>query len=341
MKVGILTFYYADNYGAMLQAYALHRYIQNNGAEAYFVPYIPANEQRAYSIDPLKGYGAKDKLRRVMQLGARMGNYRAFKAFRENCIPVGNGNDNPDVVIVGSDQVWNEKIVDVIALYMLDWVPETCKKASYAASCGTAEVSEATLAAMRTHLQSFTAVSVREQATAQVLAGIGVHAEAVADPVFLLPADVWTQIESAPDGITADKGFVLLYLLRRDNAAAAAAAEYAERHGQRLYVIHPMGAKMTDCGTLLNGVGPREFVWLIHHAGAVFSNSFHAASFSVIFEKPLCTFANGNLGGRVSNLLGYVERREMDGGIIVPMADSPELCALIEHSKEFIDNILK
>ena len=82
MKVGILTFYYADNYGAMLQAYALHRYIQNNGAEAYFVPYIPANEQRAYSIDPLKGYGAKDKLRRVMQLGARMGNYRAFKAFR-------------------------------------------------------------------------------------------------------------------------------------------------------------------------------------------------------------------------------------------------------------------
>ena len=74
---------------------------------------------------------------------------------------------------------------------------------------------------------------------------------------------------------------------------------------------------------------------------AVFSNSFHAASFSVIFEKPLCTFANGNLGGRVSNLLGYVERREMDGGIIVPMADSPELCALIEHSKEFIDNILK
>ena len=37
MKIGILTFHYAHNYGAMLQAYALSTWLNNNGYDAVII----------------------------------------------------------------------------------------------------------------------------------------------------------------------------------------------------------------------------------------------------------------------------------------------------------------
>ena len=49
MKIGILTFHYAHNYGAMLQAYALSTWLNNNGYDAVTVSYthltLPTTER--------------------------------------------------------------------------------------------------------------------------------------------------------------------------------------------------------------------------------------------------------------------------------------------------------
>ena len=43
MKIGIMTFHWAVNYGAVLQAYALQTYLRNLGHEAYMIDYKPGN----------------------------------------------------------------------------------------------------------------------------------------------------------------------------------------------------------------------------------------------------------------------------------------------------------
>ncbi len=41
MRIGILTFHCAHNYGAMLQCYALQEYLKGRGDEVYVIDYRP------------------------------------------------------------------------------------------------------------------------------------------------------------------------------------------------------------------------------------------------------------------------------------------------------------
>lgn len=49
--------------------------------------------------------------------------------------------------------------------------------------------------------------------------------------------------------------------------------------------------------------GPAEFLGYIHKADYVVTNSFHAAAFSIIYEKPFFVFLHSNRGARLTNVL--------------------------------------
>ena len=314
-KVKILTFHFADNYGALLQAYALKKYLEEREMEVEFINYIPGSERYFYEINPLKGKGIKGKIKKLLEFGARYDSKIRFDDFREVNLNIKKEQplnfENCDLLIVGSDQVWNEKIVKDLRPYLFSDVGRDSKKISYAASIGCNDFADETKELFKKYLKDFEAVSVRERTAELALAEMGISSTTVVDPVFLLDKMVWKDIALKPRNFLSDKPYILMYLLREDSASIKKANDFAKNNNMEVYYIHPLGKKMKNLnGKYVHNVGPREFLWLIDNAHVVFTNSFHAVSFSIILESKFYHFSHSQLGDRVKNLLEMFECKD-------------------------------
>ena len=206
--VGILTFHWADDYGAMLQAYALKRQLELLGERAELIPYAPVKLTGRYWLCPvcadrrpegLHYYLNRYMLARHLSMGGSFWRRRQkMRAFRRTYLTA-----RPSIrraadislapyktVFVGSDQVWNPDItVDLDDAYV-GGIPRRgdCRLAAYAASLGGNPL----LPEDREKLAKcvgggFSAVSLRERTDADwVEKLIGRPVRDVLDPVLLL-----------------------------------------------------------------------------------------------------------------------------------------------------------
>ena len=78
MKIGILTFHSAHNYGAILQAYGLQEYLKSQGYDTYMVDYQPD-----YVINGTKKDGIRMWLSRNPKMCLlRLINYIRYRSIR-------------------------------------------------------------------------------------------------------------------------------------------------------------------------------------------------------------------------------------------------------------------
>lgn len=318
MKVGILTFYYADNYGALLQALALQQYIIDTGNEVEFLDYVSDKEKRFYATDIRYIKTPKNILKQLYVNWKRKDSIIVFREFRNKYFkiqPYDIGIKTDDLLIVGSDQVWNERIVADLDPYLFADTNSLCKKISYAASIGSSSISGKAKEKFSKELMNFSGVTVREKSSEETLTEIGIRSSTVVDPVFLMSKDFWLKFAKKPREFESDNKYVLVYLLRSDQDIVTKANEYATKNQCKIFYIHPMGNKIANLlGHRIKGVGPAEFIWLINNADIVFTNSFHAVSFCCIFAKRFFQAQNKDLGNRVSSLLSLVNLEESDCG---------------------------
>ena len=339
MLIGILTFHYADNYGALLQAFALQKYLSENGHTVYFLNYIPEKEKKFYSDKIFCSDGIKLLAKKIISNIQRKDSIKVFSNFRAKyfSIPItGKIMNNTDALIVGSDQVWNERIVGNIEPYLFAGEAVGIKKISYAASIGSTHVTDKSLNMLSMYLKDFYAISVREYTSELLLSSIGIKCQTVSDPVFLLEKKFWDVFAKAPGNLK--KHYILVYLLRLDERIIAQANKYAKEHNIKLYYIHPMGVQVNKLkGKRIRGVGPEEFVWLIRNADKVFTNSFHAVAFCAIFNISFFHVNQEELGNRVSDLLKSLKAIEQDNGEYKVKVNSNEFINMISESKRFLD----
>ena len=123
MKIGILTFQFPYNYGAMLQAYALKSFITNKGYETSVLPYFPVHFKQGYSISPFQeGIPLKHRVHNAVTYCKRKPQVSLFERFKEEYLyssrekEVSKGTllseclEELDIVFYGSDQIWNDLI---------------------------------------------------------------------------------------------------------------------------------------------------------------------------------------------------------------------------------------
>lgn len=324
MKIGILTFQFAHNYGALLQAYALKYYLDELGHNAVIINYIPDKLRKEYSMNPFDySWNPKVVLSLTVRNYRRRKQNRLFIQFQNNELQLGQkifskeqlimALNACDIVSVGSDQVWNTGITGEIKSYFLE-KGVYVKKIAYAASFGTDELSEFQKNAVNESLPLYSKVSVRELQAKKLLEINGIQSELVCDPVFLLNRKVWDIFARKPKSVMKNTDrFILMYGLSRNNNLEKSASCYAKAEKIPMYVIHPTAQRMTNEGIQLVDVGPREFVWLIQHAERVYSNSFHAAAFSVLYGKTLVYESVKGLGSRVASLFHSLGMHLFDG----------------------------
>lgn len=319
MKIGILTFHFACNYGAVLQCYALQKFLSDSGHEVEIIDYRPASVAGGYRwFDPRRFWGItpakfwRKTSSEIKVIGDRKRRYEAFDAFVRTRLnlsqPVKDRDgmlsaaSNYDILIAGSDQIWNRKLTDgTDPLYWGDFFRNgDTAMISYAASMEDG-FDKATEEEARKFLPRFNALSVREPSLAQRLMALLPLTEVAvtADPTLLLSPEQWDDV-SAPT--MTDEPYLLFYQVRKSSKAYEIAKAVAESKGLKLVCL---SAKVElENSKEVAAASPEEFLSLFRHASYVVTTSFHGTVFSVVFHKDfLCPAVDDGKNSRQDSLL--------------------------------------
>ena len=313
MKACIITFQYARNYGAMLQAYALKHRIETMGHQCQIIDYVPEKEacQQSSIFMPFSGYKSYivnafsilhySKLKRCTQ---------GFRRFAENYFDLTPRYStleelklNPpkaDIYITGSDQVWNcSNGVD--PAYFLEFGKKYVKRYSYAASIGRGNISKEYHAQIAQALDKFNGISVREETAQKILNEISdLECDVHLDPVFLLSQEEWSSI-ALPYQIK--KPYILCYSLSTNHIFNKNLLALKRKTGLEIVEICATGFSKVKSDNRLFDVSPQEFLSLVKNAEYVFTSSFHGAAMSILFNRNFYTCNNGVGSSRIDDLL--------------------------------------
>lgn len=309
MRIGILTFHRAHNYGAMLQAYGLLTYLRSLGHEVYVIDYCPKLFKKAYRrqlpIMPRNPIAICKKLINEPFIHSdRVKRYDAFDEFMRaelNLYPWCKSFDGKefDYVFIGSDQVWNRECLGKFdSVYWGEGLK--CKVASYAASMAWYRPSAQELPVVKRCLNNLHSISVREKDAAEFLSTlVDKSIDVVCDPTLLLQRECWEKISSSE---ILDEKYVLCYDLIIDSKCQEFAEKLAKTKGLKLLNIVGVVEFKRPVNSLTTA-GPREFVSYIRHAEYVVTTSFHGTVFSLIFNKQFYVLGLSKFGGRIQSLL--------------------------------------
>ncbi|CDT89241.1 Polysaccharide pyruvyl transferase [Vibrio coralliirubri] len=323
-KVYTVTFQRVLNYGAVLQAYALMRFLQEEGYDAEVLDYAPSYFL-IQTCRPAKGI--KKTLDKIKK-------YKKFSEFRNKfmkltpktyltknslkTLPVAHA------AVCGSDQIWNCKLTgnNFDSTYFLDFAPTETKRIAYAASAGSIRISESAKS-VESVLSKFDNIGTREAVLAADVKEIvpSSKPEVVVDPCLLIKdySEVFdsTRVPETP--------YVVTYVV--------GSGEMLEKFNDRVLefkkltnipIIH-IGAKPIKAADQnILDIGPSEWASFIKKATYVVTNSFHGTAFSVNFEKNFLFIPHvvENLNSRQVTLLENVDLIEQ---MINPESNISEL----------------
>ena len=298
MKTGLLTFYHIHHYGAMLQAYATERAVASLGSECEIIDYYVNQDNTLFQRPTGLGSAAHDA-HTALHYGPLKARYERFEAFsRENLNISGRRYQSLeelrqaelpyDVLLSGSDQIWNPKIFPDGRFDPVFFGAFSHKrKIAYSPSFGIPRIPDGMEEELRGYLESFSHLSVRErQGQAIVRDIIGQDVPVVLDPTLLLTQADWASV--ARDG-GAGQGYILCYCISRPGALAPYIRRLAEETGLPVVQLCGVRQKVHPKARCILSAGPAEFLGLFRDAAYVCTNSFHGTVFSVQFQKPFFT----------------------------------------------------
>lgn len=297
-KAGIITFHFVNNFGGVLQAYALNSFIKKNyDTEVITIDYrnlfiLLCDTVRLLPItvnvvEFVAGLATiKDRIKRYAEIKAfvRMRLNLSGKYF--SCSGVKRGKPGCTHYIAGSDQIWNPDITIVVdRSYYLEFAETESRKIAYAPGLGGQKhLSGFQGKRIQKLLHNFNAVSVREETFCSKIEKMtGEKVERLIDPVFLLDSFEWRKISIPPD----DSDYILLYAMQNDKSMYEVAKRIKQKTGKKVIEISRYGFKRKFVDEIHIIVKPEEFIGFFQNAGCVCTNSYHGAAFSLIFEKEL------------------------------------------------------
>ncbi|WP_242134062.1 polysaccharide pyruvyl transferase family protein [Aestuariivivens marinum] len=306
-KAGILTFHYSNNnFGALLQTFAILNAVKQLGLEVKIIDYKPieANSAKQRVFDFIRflfGY-----------------NFTRFRRDFINIQTIDSDleglNAKLDTFIVGSDQVWRYREPHKnLCRYFFDFVNNENKKIAYAASFGLDKWHGDKLITqkIKSLINRFDHVSVREVSGVNICKNImSVDSELVLDSTLLLDKSQYLKIIQSKYGAEKREDRLLSYMLLDDsNKKQSFFKLFAKTHN--LKFIKLKGYKVSNKYDfwIFNSVA--KWLYLIKSSEFVVTDSFHCSVFSIIFNKKFIVLSNPNRGlTRIENLLNLINRKD-------------------------------
>lgn len=320
MKIGILTFYAADNYGALFQALASKYYLMSLGHKVYIIDHL-GNEKFIIPFS-LKGLpfiaNIKFCCRQLIKYPFIKNRYRYFSNFVNKYIYPYSGNweSNPndfDCFYVGSDQVWNPLYTNhYIPFFFCQFSGSKGKKCiAYSASMGINYIPSNLQSELKQYLQKFSAISVREESTKELISPlVNLPVKITIDPTFLLSKEQW--LKHFPGKKTNNNPYILVFEVRHSELTDKLTKLISRKCNYSIKKISP-GINFKDLKSYKT-TDPANFISLIAHAKFVITTSFHGTAFSLICGVPFYSISTRSNDNRIRDLLNKcgIENRLID-----------------------------
>ncbi len=370
LNIGVLTFQYARNYGAQMQCYALQKYLKSLGCDVQIINYIPTERKRSLCRELLHlckqtfvgVFGSRNNLT-LSKRSYRAQELKIKKFQAENMTltselsldEIGKFNFDYDIIIVGSDQIWNPYQHKDAIYFLSPFVSYSGVRASYAPCCAKNSYSEENRERLQNALNKFDLLSVRNMETQRFVASlVGRDVPIVCDPTFLIQYD---DLNEAFDFELPEK-YILTYVLA---SAPSEGHEIFIEEIKRRYpncgvvsiVLDKIDWELSEVSDIvLTELSPEQWVSLFKGASFVYTDSFHGMAFALNFKIQFLAYYVEAL--RASRFLDMATKLNLGGYIVdsfenyscsVEPIDYAEVYPIIESmvtdSKEYINKILQ
>ena len=318
MKLGIVSCYFINNYGSILQSYATQEYLRSKKIDCDTVsveklkPYLYSKKKQYYLhslLNPglfLSKYSMlKLKIQQKINF-KKLGNSQRervakFDEFRKKFIlskkeassleELTQLSYDYDAFVLGSDQLWRPDNI-FPDYYTLSWVPDSVPKYSYATSFGVSGLDAYSTKKAKKFLKRFSAVSVREKSGSELIEDLtGIPASVVCDPVFLLSGQQWDAV--CDTSLCPEGKYIFSYFLGGNKKCRKFVYELSKKTGLPVVgIIHNDSYVASDekIDYPFTASSPAEFLGFIKNAEYVCTDSFHATAFSAIFNNKFYIF---------------------------------------------------
>ena len=298
MKTGLVTFYHIHHYGAFLQAYATQRAVESLGHACEIVDYYVNQDNRLFRKPTGLGSAAADA-HTALHYGPLKARYDRFESFSRDRLHISHrhyetreelaaAGEDYDVILAGSDQIWNPKIFPdghFDPAFFGTFSPR--RKIAYAPSFGIPRIPESMEQELRSYLSAFSHIGVREMQGQKIVRDVaGLEVPVVLDPTLLLTREMWAEAAHAP---ARDGGYILCYCISKPGALEPYIQQLAAKTGLPVVQLCGIRRKVVPQAECVLDAGPAEFLGWFRHASYVCTNSFHGTVFAAQFQKPFFT----------------------------------------------------
>jgi len=349
MKIGIITFWNSqDNYGQLLQCFALQHYLTKQGHEPFLIRYIPQVKNKTKMerflglwkvISPSHLIAYKKMLDNKKKSLIFDSNYpRYFDEFRAKHIissqsiyysldELNNEKWNADAFICGSDQIWSySTIKDNIRAFFLQFAPVNLKVIAYAASFGRSELPEDYSKMLSDLLKKFNSIGLREDTGVDLCKKANrSDAQLVCDPTILLSGNDY--ISTIVNKELVLNNSVFTYLLNWETEFPL--HEIKSFIAEKELKINFVGAHGMEHRNLFASMKDLSIAsWLETMASSkfVFTNSFHGTVLAILLKRPFISFPLSGKSARMNDrIITLLTKLGLENRIYSPVKSINEI----------------
>lgn len=318
-KALVISLYGNYNYGNKLQNFAVQKYLKELDIDSEILRYqLKVNPDLKHNLSIKKIYSKlllklNQKLVGNQVLQDRKQNFDRFnqnikytEKMIQNVDELKDIENQYDYNIIGSDQIWNLGI---------SRIPELCfagfsnkeRNIAFSASFGVDEIPRDCKERYINGLNNFSSISVREDEGKKIVEEFcNKDVEVLLDPTMLINRKVWDEVLVKPKFLDEDEKYILTYFVERTSKERKKKInEIAKKKNLKVISLNDFSNK------LVYSIGPEEFIHLIKNAEVIYTDSFHCAVFSILYEKAFYVLkridTNGKTNSRIKTLLRRFE----------------------------------
>lgn len=358
-NIGIITFHWAINYGAILQTYALFKFLKKHNFNVKIIDYKTKYHTNSYSFfnGPLTIKNIAFHLFKSLFIIPLIIKNKKFKKFISKNLNLSNPIHSKlslsknvsefDCVISGSDQVFNSNYKGWEAYFLPYKKEKNQLKMAYAPSFGTNDFSNEFKNNIREYILDFDYLSCRELNGSQFISEITQKkTEHVLDPVFLLDKSEWNLLSKQR---LIKKKYIFIYDLNGGEDLVKIGNEINRFNYELILLSNKNKLRFFNKNykniKTIRSSGIEDFLSLIINAEAIVTDSFHGTAFSVIMEKEFYSFiAHKKASSRITSLLSELNLTKRivsnlnNFQVINYEENNDNLAKLIDKSKKFLLN---
>ena len=291
-RIGILTHYYIYNYGAFLQGFALQEALKElyPDDEVYMINYVKKIHKIKNTLGWFRYNPKKDSIKSYLQKIKIPSIFNKIqKEYYNLTLKVSNVNElnnlGLDVIIVGSDEVWNYEDISNSPIKFADGIRAE-KIIAYAPSTGKSDVEKNIPQYIKNGLKNFTALSARDDNSEKLIKNVvNKNCTRVLDPTLIYEFPEYTS--EITNKIKKEKYILMYYCDNLPVKIREKIITYANKKGYKIYGAGEYKKWFTETFVDIN---PFEWVEMFKNAQMIFTGTFHGAVFSIKSKKEFYCF---------------------------------------------------